>query len=59
MSVQHTKHTAIFLACFLGLHLSLVLEEQRPAAENSHGGYQEGISFTLREQHSKAAKAMC
>lgn len=42
-----------------GVHLPLVLEEQGSSPENPHGGYKEGFSLTLGEQHQETTKTLC
>lgn len=43
----------------VGVHLPPVLEEQRQAQKNPHGGYKESFSFALREQYQEATQTLC
>ena len=44
--------------CFTGIHLSIILEEQRSPTQNQNGGRQESISFSFGEQYPKTSQAV-
>lgn len=43
----------------VGVHLPLVLEEQRSAPEDPHGRYKESVPLSFREQHQETTKTLC
>lgn len=43
----------------VGVHLPLVLEEQRSSPEDPHGGYKESFPLSFREQHQEKTKTLC
>lgn len=49
------QKTQLSHTCYAGFHLPPVLEEQGPATENPHGGHQESIPLSLREQHQETS----